>query len=458
MALIRPESVIADEKNAKEGKRVYFVSLGCPKNRVDAEAMLGTLGQDGYGVVESPEEADVIVVNTCAFVDEAKEESVNAILDMAEYSHDGQKKLVVSGCMAQRYADQLEKEIPEVDLFIGTGEYQRIASLLEEESPPRIAVERPYYVADHFSPRVLTTPGYTAYVRIAEGCSQRCTFCIIPKLRGKARSRPIESIVAEVTELVSHGVLEVNLIAQDLTHYGDDLKDREDNLERLLEALVQVDGLRWVRLMYCYPHQFTDGLVDLIAREPKICKYVDIPLQHVHDEMLSRMQRRTTEAITRDLIGKLRQIPDMVLRTTFIVGHPGETEEHFEALYNFVEEFQFERMGVFRYSVEEGTRSARQEGQVSDAVKDERFHRLMALQQEISRARLKRMIGREMDVIVEGICDETDLLLQARNYGQAPEIDGYTYLNEGCDGVTQGDMLRVEVVDAGDYDLVARVL
>lgn len=458
MALIRPEQVFRTRNEKEDDKKVYFVSLGCPKNLVDGEVMLGTLAQDGYRVANSAAESDVIVVNTCSFVDEAKEESIEAIFEMAAVKEQGGQKLIVSGCLSQRYSEALEKEMPEVDLFIGTGEYQRIGELLEEEEMPRVAVGRPYYVADHMAPRVLSTPGYTAYVRIAEGCSQRCTFCIIPRLRGKARSRQIESVVKEVHELVDSGVVEFNLIAQDLTHYGDDLKDQQTTLAALLRELVKIEGAHWFRLMYCYPHNFTDELVELIRTEEKVCSYVDIPLQHVDDRMLAKMQRRTTEEITRDLMHKLRSIPDMVLRTTFIVGHPGETDESFEKLYNFVKEVKFDRMGVFRYSQEEETRSARMDEQVPEDVKDERYHRLMTLQQEVSRERMEALMGKEFDVVVEGLSDETDLLLQARHYGQAPEIDGYTYLNEGVEGVQIGDICRVRVVDTGDYDVVAQVL
>ena len=440
------------------GKRLYFVSLGCPKNRVDSELMLGALAGEGYGIVQSKDEADVLVVNTCSFVEDARRESVDVICELAELKGERpDRKLVVAGCLAQRYAADLKQEMPEVDLFVGTGEYHRIAELLKEPEPGTIAVERPYYVHDHFAPRVLTTPGYTAYLKVAEGCSQRCTFCIIPKLRGKARSRSIESVVREAQQLASLGVVELNLIAQDLSHYGDDLKDGRTTLAALLRELVRVDGVRWIRLLYCYPHAFSDELVDVIATEKKVCKYVDIPLQHIQDEILARMQRRTTEKITRELLAKLRGIPDMVLRTTFIVGHPGETNEHFEALYRFVEETEFDRVGVFRYSNEEGTRSARQPGKVPALVRTERYHRLMELQQGISRRRHEAMVGRTLEVLVEGLSEESDLLLQGRTAGQAPEIDGVTYIGEGTAGLTAGDIVEAQIIDASDYDLVARV-
>ena len=445
---------------AEDEKRLYFVSLGCPKNRVDSEIMLGTLAGDGYRVVQSADEADVLVVNTCSFVEDARQESVDVICELADLkaARPG-RRLVVAGCLAQRYPEELRKELPEVDLFVGTGEYHRIGELLRAPDAGEgagVAVARPYYVADHLAPRVLTTPSWTAYVKIAEGCSQRCTFCIIPKLRGKARSRSIESVVAEARSLAEQGVLELNLIAQDLTHYGDDLDDDGTTLAALLRELVKVDGLRWIRLLYCYPHAFTDELVELIASEPKICKYVDIPLQHVHDDLLARMQRRTTEAITRELLTKLRQVPDMVIRTTFIVGHPGETPEHFAALCRFVEEMELDRVGVFRYSPEDGTRSARQAGAVSALVKAERYHRIMEIQQGISRRRQEAWVGRTVEVLVEGVSEESELVLQGRFHGQAPDIDGVTYVGLGETPIDIGTIVPARIVSTGDYDLVAR--
>lgn len=449
MSLLQKEALAPTGKDGE--KRLYFVSLGCPKNRVDSEVMLGTLAGEGYRVVQSAHDADVLVVNTCSFVEDARAESIDVICELAEGK--GDRKLVVAGCLAQRYPDQLREELPEVDLFVGTGEYQRIGELLRGDSA--VAVAKPYYVADHLAPRVLTTARWTAYLKIAEGCSQRCTFCIIPQLRGKARSRPISSIVTEARELAEQGVLELNLIAQDLTHYGDDLKDGT-TLAGLLRALTAVDGLRWIRLLYCYPHAFTDELVELIATEPKICKYVDIPLQHVHDEMLARMQRRTTEAITRELLRKLRAVPDMVLRTTFIVGHPGETGEHFAALCRFVEEMELDRVGVFRYSPEEGTRSLRQPGQVSALVKAERYHTLMEIQKGISRRRQEAWIGRTVDVLIEGVSEESELVMEGRFHGQAPEVDGVTCVGLGDTPLEVGSLVPVRIVSAGDYDLVGR--
>ncbi|TNF24736.1 MAG: 30S ribosomal protein S12 methylthiotransferase RimO [Deltaproteobacteria bacterium] len=460
---------------AKQGGKVFFVSLGCPKNRVDSEIMLGQLNARDYTLVDDPEAADLLVVNTCSFVEDAREESVDTILELARAKTDSgdKKKLVVAGCLAQRYSEDLAKEIPEVDAFLGTGDHWRIGELLDPTPPaadapaspnllapagagPITKVGRPGYNYDSYSPRVVTTPDWMAYVKIAEGCSQRCSFCIIPRLRGGAKSRPIDDIVREVEELAARGTKEINLIAQDLTHYGDDLKDGTQ-LAPLLRRLAKVDGIHWVRLLYCYPHNFTDELIDVIATEPKIAKYVDMPLQHISDRMLEIMRRRFSEADTRELVKKMRErIPDLVFRTTFIVGHPGETEEDFTKLVEFVRESRFERVGVFKYSREDGTQAARRDDHVMGLVKEDRYHRLMTVQQGISNEIQAAMIGREVDLLVEGVSDETDLLLQGRIWGQAPDIDGVTYINEGF--AEAGQVVRAEIVDAGDYDLVARIL
>ena len=448
-----------------EGRRVYFVSLGCPKNRVDSEIMLGDLTARDYTLTSSAEDADVLVVNTCSFVEDAREESVDTILELAQAKTraDSPKRLVVTGCLAQRYAEDIGTEIPEVDLLLGTGDHWRIGALLDGQTDvaaapraPMRVVGRPGYNHDAYSPRVQTTPPWTTYVKIAEGCSQRCAFCIIPRLRGGQKSRGIDDIVAEVRAMAARGVKEINLIAQDLTHYGDDLKTGED-LVGLLEALVGVEGIHWLRLLYAYPHKFTDGLINLIASEERIASYVDMPLQHIADPMLERMRRRFGESDTRALVTKMRRrIPDLVFRTTFIVGHPGETEAEFEALYDFVTESRFERVGVFKYSVEEGTRSARLDDPQLSITRDNRYHRLMTLQQGISAELHQGMIGRELEVLVEGKSDETDLLLQGRTWGQAPDIDGVTYIQEGF--AEGGEIVTAEITDAGDYDLVARIL
>lgn len=458
-----------NEGEIGSGGKVFFVSLGCPKNRVDSEIMLGELKKQSYAVVDTADEADLLVVNTCAFIDEAREESVDTILELAKAKTDagsGKKKLVVAGCLVQRYSEELKQEIPEVDAFLGTGDHWRIGEVVGSSIAARnlanegkgaiVEVGRPGYNYDAYSPRVVTTPSWTAYVKIAEGCSQRCAFCIIPRLRGGAKSRPIDDIVREVEDLAARGVREVNLIAQDLTHFGDDRKDGT-SLSRLLEELVKVNGVHWFRLLYCYPHNFTDELIDLIATEPKIASYVDMPLQHISDRMLEVMRRRFSEQGTRELVAKMRaRIPDLVFRTTFIVGHPGETEDDFKRLYDFVGESRFDRVGVFKYSREDGTHAARRDDHVMGLQKEDRYHRLMTLQQGISQEIHQAMVGREVDLLIEGPSKETDLLLEARTWGQAPDIDGLTYVNAGW--APAGSVVRAEIVEAGDYDLVARIV
>ncbi|MEE2780346.1 MAG: 30S ribosomal protein S12 methylthiotransferase RimO [Myxococcota bacterium] len=453
------------EPGTQDARRVYFVSLGCPKNRVDSEIMLGELNRRDYQVVQSAEEADVLVVNTCGFVEDARAESIETIVELsgAKEAAGGDKQLVVAGCLTQRYSDELQKELPEVDLFLGTGEPARIGELLDQQMPamkgprkPLSLVGKPGYNYDAYSPRVMTTEPWTAYVKIAEGCSQRCAFCIIPRLRGGQKSRPMDDVVTEVRALAESGVREINLIAQDLTHYGHDLKNGTE-LEDLLRRLVKIDGIHWIRLLYAYPHNFTDGLIDVIASEDRIASYVDMPLQHIADPMLSRMRRRFSEADTRALVKRMRdRIPNLVFRTTFIVGHPGETQDEFQRLYDFVAESRFERMGVFKYSPEDGTRAARMPDHPMRIAKEDRHHKLMMLQQGISQEIQAALVGTEVDLLVEGVSKETDLLLQGRTWGQAPEIDGLTYVNEGW--AEPGAIVRAEIVDSGDYDLVARIL
>ena len=439
-------------------KRLFFQTLGCPKNRVDSEVMLGALSHGGYELVARPEDADVMVVNTCSFIEESKVESIDAIMELVAAKEESGGQLVVAGCFAQRYHEALANEIPEVDLLVGTGEYQRITDLITEVKPatgPNIAVGRPYYVHDTDTPRLITTPRYTAYLKVAEGCSQRCTFCIIPKIRGKQRSRPISDLVREARRLAEGGVRELNLIAQDLTHYGSDLKDGTE-LHDLLPELCGVDGIDWIRLLYCYPHNVSDRLVEVIGSQSKVLPYVDIPLQHIDNDMLAAMQRRTTESITRDLLDRLRgSVPDLVVRTTFIVGFPGETDAQFERLQEFVAEQRFDHVGVFTYSTEEGTKAGKVKDDIPADVKTARRDRLMRMQQEISADRLQELVGQTVEVLVEGVSEETELLLQGRYFGQAPDVDGVTYINEGT--AVPGAIVKAEVVQAGDYDLVARI-
>lgn len=437
--------------------RVYMHTLGCPKNRVDSEVMLGTLAEAGYRLVQDPERAEVIVVNTCGFIESAKEESVDAIVELAELKAAGRcKKLVVTGCLVQRHADELARELPEVDHFLGTGAYADIAQIVSEAQARRLVVPDPDFVHSARTPRVNSLPSHTAYLKISEGCDNACAFCIIPKLRGAQRSRAVDDIVAEAETLARQGTIEVSLVAQDLTAYGMDLPGRP-RLHQLLRALVKVDGLRWIRLHYAYPRDVPDALVDTIADEPRIVKYLDMPLQHSSDRLLRAMKRGRSSTFLRELLGRLRaRVPGLALRTSLIVGLPGETEADFEDLLRFVEEERFERLGVFEFSAEDGTAAAEMARQVPERVKRVRFERVMEVQQRISREHQRAMIGRRVEVLVEGRAEETEHLLAGRHAQQAPEIDGLTYVNDGV--AYPGEIVTVEVTDASEYDLVGRVV
>ncbi|MBE9536975.1 MAG: 30S ribosomal protein S12 methylthiotransferase RimO [Proteobacteria bacterium] len=436
-----------------------MVSLGCPKNRVDSEVILGLLGEVGYGMTDNPANAEIIIINTCTFIEKATTESVDAIMEYASYKVSGRcRLLVVAGCLTQRYQGQLKEELPEVDLFVGTGEYQRVAELVRktEEEGQIVAAGVPEYLHDYNTPRVSTTPFYSSYIKIAEGCSNPCTFCIIPKLRGDFRSRSETSIVEEVKKLAARGVKEFNIVAQDTTAYGRDLTP-STTLKNLLEKLSVVEGVEWLRLLYCYPTLLSDGLIELIASQKKIVKYIDLPLQHIDDKILKGMKRGTREKMIRALVARLRdRIPDVTLRSAFIVGFPGETEKEFENLMGFVEETRFDHLGVFTYSQEEGTPAGSMPGQVPEEIKEERYNRLMELQQRISLERNERHVGKKVDVLVEGLSEETDLLLQGRATFQAPEIDGITYINAGQAEV--GDIKSVFISEAHPYDLVGEII
>jgi ribosomal protein S12 methylthiotransferase len=453
---------------ASAGQKIYFVSLGCPKNQVDTELMLGQVEAAGHALVHDPEGADVIVVNTCAFIDAAKEESVDTILEMAEHKKGATKKLVVTGCLAQRYADDLAKDIPEIDHILGSSDFLSIAKVLAPASStartrgkkklPVIQVaETPAYIYDHDTPRVRIGAAHSAYVKIAEGCDRPCAFCIIPKLRGPQRSRAIADIVTEVRALGEQGVVEVNLIAQDLTRYGWDAGSSPDSratLAQLLRALGGVDTVNWIRLHYTFPSAFDDELIDAIASEPRVVKYVDVPLQHISDAMLKRMRRGHSARVTRELVKTLRaRIDGLVLRSTFIVGHPGETEAEFDELCEFVADAKLEHAGAFTYSIEPGTTSAMLPNRVDPEVAQARQQKLMEIQRQISRARHEAMVGRELDVLVEGVSSESEYLLEGRWYGQAPGIDGVVYLADGQ--VPSGSLVRARVTQASDYDLAA---
>ena len=435
-------------------KTIHFVSLGCPKNRVDTEVMLGVADHVGYQLVERAEDAQVIVVNTCGFIDAAKEESVETILEMGALREGGScEKLVVAGCLSQRYPDQLASEMPEVDHFLGSSDMLKLGDVLSKPSARMLVGNPADFTLRATDPRRLSQGQHSAYVKIAEGCNRSCSFCTIPSFRGKQRSRPIEDVVAEVQALVSLGTKEINLISQDTVAYGRDLKDGTD-LTKLVEAIAEVDGLRWVRIFYLYPETLRDSLIEVIAEHPKVLPYVDMPLQHASDAMLRRMKRGHGGDRLRRVVDRLRtRIDELVFRTAFIVGHPGETDADFDELLEFVRWARFDRVGVFRYSREEGTASGGMDEVVEDAVIASRHRRLMAAQRPISRERMEQMVGQTLEVLVEGVSDESDLLLQGRWWGQAPEIDGHVYLANGT--AQPGELRQALVTRAADYDLVA---
>jgi ribosomal protein S12 methylthiotransferase len=437
-----------------------MVSLGCPKNLVDAEVMLGCLSKDGFEITTDEREADIIIVNTCSFIKEAKQESIDTILDLADRKHDGNcRLLIVAGCLPQRYQDELAQELPEVDIFIGTGDYPRIAEIVAEkeglEGQLRYTGD-PNFIFDEDLIRLNSSPSYTAYLKIAEGCSNCCSYCVIPSLRGDLRSRPLDRVMDEARKLVAGGVKEINLIAQDITAYGRDLEGGA-SLETLIRELAALDGLQWIRLLYAYPDGITDSLIGLIRDEPKVCKYLDIPIQHISDPILTRMNRRSNEAQIRELVARLRgEIPSIALRTSLIVGFPGETEEDFKKLYHFVEETQFDRLGVFCYSREEGTPAAEMSDQVSERTKRERYKKLMRAQARVSFRRNRLLVDTVEQVIVEGYSEETELLLRGRSSRQAPDIDGQVYITAGNAGI--GEIVSLKITDSSDYDLIGEIV
>ncbi|WP_420715043.1 30S ribosomal protein S12 methylthiotransferase RimO [Corallococcus sp. bb12-1] len=432
------------------------MTLGCPKNRVDSEVMLGTLRTRGYSLVQDPAAAQVIVVNTCAFIGPAKQESVDSILEMAELKKTGAcKTLVVTGCLSQRYGQDLSLEMPEVDHFLGTSAYAQIGDLLAAEASPRQVIPDPDYIHNAQTPRINSMPKYTAYLKISEGCDNACAFCIIPTLRGGQRSRTVEDIVAEARNLVDSGVQELNLVAQDLTAYGHDLPGKP-KLHELLKELVKVD-VKWIRLHYAYPRVFPDELIDVIASEPKIAKYLDMPVQHASDKLLLSMKRGRNSKFLKELLTKLRErVPSLVMRTSLIVGLPGETEEDFELLKEFVKEQRFQRLGVFQYSDEEGTSAFDLPNKVPAKTIERRWREVMAIQKRINREQNKKLVGQKLTVLVEGPSEESEHLLVGRHEGQAPEIDGQVYINDGL--AYPGEFVTVEVTEAHDYDLIARVV
>lgn len=457
-------------------KNVLFVSLGCDKNLVDSEKMLGLLNEAGYRVAQEESEADAIVVNTCCFIHDAKEESVETILEMAEWKKKGRlKALIVTGCMAQRYQDEIQQEIPEVDAVIGTTGYTEIVPILDEilaeaeASQKEAAVEEPkeksfvnccpsidLLPASLADKRVVTTGGYTAYLKIAEGCNKRCTYCIIPYIRGHYRSFPMEDLLEEARRLAEGGVKELILIAQETTVYGMDCYGRKA-LPELLTKLCEIEGIEWIRILYCYPEEITDELIAVMKKEKKICHYLDIPIQHSEDTILKRMGRRTNRAELVSLVEKLRkEIPDIVLRTTLITGFPGETEEEFKNMVDFVDSMEFDRLGVFPYSAEEGTKAAEMDGQITEEVKESRRDEIMALQQEISADKAASRIDDEMSVLIEGYLYEDDIYI-GRTYMDAPKVDGNVFVRAE-EELISGDIVPVRITGANEYDLMGDVI
>ena len=435
-----------------------FVSLGCDKNLVDTEMMLGMLREKGYSFTDDEAEADIAVVNTCCFIGDAKEESINTLLELSELKKEGRLKcLIAAGCLAQRYQEEIRKEIPEVDALVGTMAIDEITAAIEEALAGRGGA----HYRDLNSPpvvrrdRVVTTGGHFAYLKIAEGCNKRCTYCIIPKVRGDYRSVPMEELAAQAEELAEKGVRELILVAQETTLYGVDLYGKK-SLPKLLRRLAEISGIYWIRLLYCYPEEITEELIQVMADEPKICHYLDIPIQHASDEVLRRMGRRTDQEELRQWIGRLRErIPDICLRTTLISGFPGETQEDYEELYRFVNEMEFDRLGVFPYSQEEDTAAAELPDQVEEVLKKSRRDELMELQQAIAFEKAEEMVGRVLNVMVEGKVADEDVYV-TRTYRDAPNVDGYLFLNTTASLMT-GDFVKVLVTDSNEYDLIGEM-
>jgi ribosomal protein S12 methylthiotransferase len=444
------------EALANSTKKVHLISLGCARNRVDSEVMLGCLLNDGWEITDDSEQADTVVVNTCGFIGPAKQESINTILEVAELKKDKpDMKLVVAGCLTQRYKGQLAKGMPEVDLFIGTDEFPKLADFLREAPEGRVHARRTEYLYAGELPKKNTLSKVSAYVKVAEGCQHNCAFCIIPAIRGRLRSRPIGSVVKEVENLVAEGVLEVNLIAQDLAAYGRD--KLEFDLLDLLKELVKIEGLKWIRLLYMYPENINDEFLAFFASQPKLVKYLDIPVQHADDEILRRMNRGVTKEDLRNILRKVRkEIPGIAIRTSVMVGFPGETEEQFETLKEFVRESRFDHLGCFQYSPEEGTVAGRMADQIDDETKQRRYDELMQIQREISREIQKDKVGRTFDALVNGVSEESEFLFEARLSTQAPEVDGIVYINDG--DVKPGSVQKIQVTESHDYDLVGHIL
>ncbi len=440
-------------------KKVHLVSLGCARNRVDSEVMLGSLLQRSWQMTDESTSADAIIINTCGFIQSAKEESIDTILSACEQKKDKPHlKVIVAGCLTQRYKTQLAKGLPEVDFFIGTDEFTKIADLLSHDdlTPGQVFAKRTHYIYDEYIPRINSLTKGSCYVKVAEGCQHNCAFCIIPAIRGRLRSRSEESIVEEVKKLTGEGVKEINLIAQDLAAYGRDRADKA-NLLSLLRKLVQIEDLRWVRLLYLYPENLTDEFLDFFDNESKILKYLDIPVQHGSNKVLKNMNRQASREMMASVIKKVRaKVPNATIRTSVIVGFPQETEEDFQELLSFVEEMRFDHLGCFLYSQEEGTVAGRMSGQVPEEIKLERQKKVMSLQAEISKDRLKHYLGQTLEVLIEGPSEESEFLWQGRLSSQAPEVDGLVYINDGKPVV--GEIMNVKITDSFEYDLVGAII
>lgn len=442
--------------------KIGVVSLGCPKNLVDSETMLGLIHEENYEITNDPSEAEIIIVNTCGFIESAKEESVNTILQMAEYKKSGScKYIIVTGCLSQRYAEELFSELPEADAIAGVEVYDEIGSIIKrvmngerfimlERSKPDVI----YTSKETFLPRILTTPSYTAYLKIAEGCDNCCSYCAIPKIRGPYRSKPMEQVLKEAKALADNGVKELIVVAQDTTRYGEDLPGGKLLLADLLKELNKIESLKWIRVMYCYPNNFTDELIETFASLDKVCKYVDLPLQHASNRLLASMNRYDTREEVETLLAKLRKrIPGIVIRTTFIVGFPGETDADFEELKEFVEQQRFENAGVFAYSQEEGTVAGAMPNQIPDEIKQERYHELMALQAQISEEIHKDTEGQTLEVLVEGIEEDGSGLHYGRSYREAPDIDGLVFIENPGD-IKPGCFVKINILQGFTYESV----
>ncbi len=438
--------------------KLLFISLGCDKNLVDSEMMMGLLHDRGYEFTDNEEEADIIVINTCGFINDAKEESINTILEMAKYKEKNLKALIVAGCLVERYKNEILQELPEIDAIVGTTAFDKICDVVDD-----VLADKKHNELESINKmcrpdvkRIITTGGYYSYLKIAEGCDKHCTYCSIPMIRGAYRSVPMDELVKEAEYLADNGVKELIIVAQEITVYGKDLYGKK-KLPELLHRLCKIPGIQWIRLLYCYPEEITDELIETIRTEKKICHYIDMPIQHASDKILKAMGRRTNNAELRNIISKLRkEIPDICLRTTLITGFPGETEEDHQILLDFIDEMEFDRLGVFTYSPEEDTKAASLDNQVDEEVKLCRKDEIMELQQEISMDKSERLVGKEIEVIIEGkACDED--VYVGRSYMDAPSVDGYVFINSE-EELMSGDFAKVRIVKAMEYDLIGELI